>query len=195
MWQGLFWPGCKCVNCKAVKTATHFASWPSLNLQTSLPKSPAALDWPLQANLQPLQLDNTQTTTHQPTHTTTHTPQTSNPPTPPPPQTTLNPKPPKPPKPHPNHTQTTQTTPKPKPTNHTLTVLGGGKFGQSVQWKPPQTTLTQTCGCGSNCLESKADLFHCEMFKSAAPANLTMLQHCTVKQIQHFELANLPMLH
>ena len=28
--------------------------------------------------------------------------------------------------------------------------------------------------------------------KSAAPANLTMLQHCTVKQIQHFKLANLP---
>ena len=44
-------------------------------------------------------------------------------------------------------------------------------------------------------LESKADLATARCWKSAAPANLTMLQHCTGKQIQHFELANLPMLH
>ena len=43
-------------------------------------------------------------------------------------------------------------------------------------------------------LESKADLATARCCKSAAPANLTMLQHCTGKQIQHFDFANLPML-
>ena len=48
----------------------------------------------------------------------------------------------------------------------------------------------------SNCRSwKKADLATARCWKSAAPANLTMLQHCTGKQIQHFELANLPMLH
>ena len=40
----------------------------------------------------------------------------------------------------------------------------------------------------------QTDLATARCCKSAAPTNLTMLQHCTVKEIQHFKLANLPTL-
>ena len=50
--------------------------------------------------------------------------------------------------------------------------------------------LVQHCKSGVESWPDGCPAGHCKMFKSAA-ANLTMLQHCTVKQIQHFELANL----
>ena len=57
---------------------------------------------------------------------------------------------------------------------------------------PSYTNLHRVPIAGLAC---KTDLATARCCKSAAPTNLTMLQHCTVKEIQHFKLANLPTLH